>query len=1045
MKTIVKYLFIIVFCTFSLSGFAQKKGYVAIASSPPVIDGDIDNVWSESTRNPIPNQINGVTVSAEDLTAYWSALWDDDNLYFLFEVTDNMLVNSGPGASNFWIHDCVEIFFDMLNEKNLVETGSSPTDDKYQYRFIYGLDNEPIPENPPMTGVVNVSKATANGYNIEVKMPWTTLIGSHPFGDVVIGKSIGAEFQVADLDDNPFQWMPDANFTWNNATGVGLKMAANFGTLILVNNNLPDVTPPSAITDLTAEALSAIEVKLNWTSTGDDGLVGLATSYEIRYNTVPVNAANWANSSVVQNVVKPLISGTSQSFIVAGLQGSTTYYFGIKILDEADNASAISNIATATTHAADIIPPAAIVDLQVVTPRPISIELSWTATGDDGNEGAATFYDLRYSQSPITSENWESVAQYNNVPLPQVAGTSQSVIVIGLKPLTKYFFAIKAIDEQNNISAISNVVSATTTELIVTARTPMDQFIGVNAFIDDPIDKILVAGYLREYHNWNWDEGDIWAGGGYLDYPGYPNNEIAFNPSWAAGGNGWFFDKYYKDLTDAGVMVCPAIQGSVRWLNDDKTFPSSDIPVVPGKDPNDPMSFREHANYMYQFAARYGSVEVADNLLKLRANQPRVSGLGYINYLENSNEPDRWWDGPNAQFTPVQLAAMGSADRDGHEGRMGNTYGVKNADPNMKLVMGGLTERALEDNFSYIEGIRQWCLENRTDQEFVYDVINVHHYCGQISPEEANIKGIIQQLVDYRDQYLPDREIWFTEFGWETSIYDTPFTAMEVGDFTREEMQAHYIVREYLLLSSTGIDRAAQYMLRNVENNGRTQHSSSGLTTVKGEWNPKPSWFYVYTMKNTLKGMYYTGEQPSMNTNVMIYKYENASRDTTVYAVWCPTSNGVVVNNYQLSLPNNPLSAKLVKLTDGTIDGNISTLSINRKTVTFDVSERPVFVITTSNFDTSAPGSLIQNDAKKLSGIKLYPSFAYDSIIIDLMENVNTTTTRVQILNVAGEIISVHQSSSQQFGIDVSALKSGMYFAKIQVGDEATVRKFIKQ
>jgi len=1044
MKTFLKYLFLIVFCTYSLKGLAQKKGYVAIASTPPVIDGVIDDVWSESTKNPIPNQINGAEVSEDDLTAFWYALWDDDNLYFLFEITDDMLMNSGPGATNFWIHDCAEIFFDMLNEKNFVETGTSDTDDKYQYRFIYGLDDEPIPENPPMEGVENVSAATDNGYIIEVKLPWSTLIGVHPFGDLIIGKSIGAEFHVADLDDNPFQWMPDANFTWNNPTGVGLKIAANFGTLILVNNNLPDVIPPAAITDLTAETISANEVNLNWTSTGDDGMVGLATSYDIRYNTEPIDDTNWDSSEIAQIDMEPLISGSEQSFIVTGLQGGTTYYFAIKILDEAENASELSNIVTATTLAADLIPPSSITDLEVVMPRPISIELTWTATGDDADEGTAAYYDLRYSQSPINEANWEAVAQYNNVPTPLMAGTTQSVIVIGLKPLTQYYFAIKAIDKQNNISAISNIVSATTTELIVTARTPMDQFIGVNAFIDDPIDKILVAGYLREYHSWNWDEGDIWSGGGNLDYPGYPNNEIAFNPSWAAGGNSWFFDEYYKELTEAGVMVCPAIQGSVRWLNDNNTFPSADIPVAPGLDPNDPMSFREHANYMFQFAARYGSVEVADSLLKLAANQPRVSGLGYLNYLENSNEPDRWWDGPNAQFTPVQLAAMGSADRDGHEGLMGSTYGIKNADPNMKLVMGGLTERGLEDNFSYIEGIRQWCLENRTDQQFVYDVINVHHYCGQISPEEANIKGIIQQLVDYRDQYLPDCEIWFTEFGWETSIYDTPFTAMEVGDFTREEMQAHYIVREYLLLSSTGIDRAAQYMLRNVQNNGTTQHSSSGLTTIKGEWFPKPSWYFVYTMKNTLKGMFFTGEQQSMNANVTIYKYENASRDTTVYAVWCPTSNGVVEYDYQLSLPNNPVSAKLVEMSDGTIDGNISALTINRKTVTFDVSERPVFVVTTTNIDTGVNTPSLEK-RKETHGIILYPSYTSQSVTIELLDEKKSANTKVQIFNSVGNSIMVYESSSNNFSLDVSGLITGMYYAKIQNGSDTVVYKFIKQ
>ena len=34
----------------------------------------------------------------------------------------------------------------------------------------------------------------------------------------------------------------------------------------------------------------------------------------------------------------------------------------------------------------------------------------------------------------------------------------------------------------------------------------MDQFVGTNAFIDDPLDKLAVpVGFVREYHSWQWD------------------------------------------------------------------------------------------------------------------------------------------------------------------------------------------------------------------------------------------------------------------------------------------------------------------------------------------------------------------------------------------------------------------------------------------------------------------------------------------------------------------------------------------------------------
>ena len=59
----------------------------------------------------------------------------------------------------------------------------------------------------------------------------------------------------------------------------------------------------------------------------------------------------------------------------------------------------------------DNVAPAAITDLSVVGQSPTAVTLSWTAPGDDGNWGTATEYDIRYSQSPITTEvQWHTAS-----------------------------------------------------------------------------------------------------------------------------------------------------------------------------------------------------------------------------------------------------------------------------------------------------------------------------------------------------------------------------------------------------------------------------------------------------------------------------------------------------------------------------------------------------------------------------------------------------------------------------------------------------------
>src|SRR5688572_14941947 len=74
----------------------------------------------------------------------------------------------------------------------------------------------------------------------------------------------------------------------------------------------------------------------------------------------------------------------------------------------------------------------------------------------------------------------------------------------------------------------------------------VDQFIGVNSFNDVPNDVNAVAGILREYHNWDWDEAI--------------EGQNKWNPSYTGGF--WDFDTWYTGLkdNDPPILVSPVIQ-----------------------------------------------------------------------------------------------------------------------------------------------------------------------------------------------------------------------------------------------------------------------------------------------------------------------------------------------------------------------------------------------------------------------------------------------------------------------------------------------------
>ena len=432
-------------------------------------------------------------------------------------------------------------------------------------------------------------------------------------------------------------------------------------------------------------------------------------------------------------------------------------------------------------------------------------------------------------------------------------------------------------------------------------KVSFDQFVGTNAFIDDPLDKITgVAGFVREYHSWAWDTENL-------------DRKTRFNPSAAAGGNSWFFDDYYKKLSTAGVTVVPAIQGNIAG----QTF-------------NDKPDLKTHAAHLFQFAARYGSKKVADSALSLAPGQPRVSGLGTLRYLENWNEPDKTWEGRSGWFTPFELAAMCAADEDA----------IHRADPKMPLVLGGLAGLSLD----YLTAMQHWAEFNRGGR-FPASVINLHHYCTDggeqgfgktgISPEADNLRGKLAAVAKWRDTNAPHCELWLTEFGWDTDPR-SPIHCPTIKSMDAQIVQAAWLVRAYLLLAAAGVDRAAMFMLRDVNSTGGGVFETCGLVTQKGEWKPKPSWFWVATLKNRLAGYRFIGDLPTGRADVLALRFSNGSQDAL--ALWCPTAEDKTVKGFKL--PVNVSKATAVHFTTGSTTGAATAL-VN---LTLDISEKPTLV-----------------------------------------------------------------------------------------------------
>ncbi|MBU1102668.1 hypothetical protein KJ853_03385 [Patescibacteria group bacterium] len=214
------------------------------------------------------------------------------------------------------------------------------------YNAQYTLDG-----TPP----ANVSSFTATAGDGQISLSWTN--PTTDFAGVTILRKTGS-YPTSPTDGTIIYDNNGTSYVNTGLTNGTTYYYKAFSRDIVLNYSsgaqisaIPrDTNAPSPINTLSATALTARTVRLNWTATGDDGSAGTAASYDIRYSTSAITAANFASATQVSGAPAPQISGSAETMTVAGLSGNTTYYFAIKASDESANISSISNVANAITY-----------------------------------------------------------------------------------------------------------------------------------------------------------------------------------------------------------------------------------------------------------------------------------------------------------------------------------------------------------------------------------------------------------------------------------------------------------------------------------------------------------------------------------------------------------------------------------------------------------------------------------------------------------------------------------------------------------------------
>ncbi|MBN1206462.1 MAG: Ig-like domain-containing protein [Myxococcaceae bacterium] len=121
------------------------------------------------------------------------------------------------------------------------------------------------------------------------------------------------------------------------------------------------------------------------------------------------------------------------------------------------SAPGLTSATSATFTITDNLAPATAV-ISATPASATSVTVTWTAVGDDGSQGTATSYELRYATTPITTEGEFNAATLFSIPAPQLAGSLESAVVTGLDLSSTHYFALKVIDGAGNFSRSATVM-----------------------------------------------------------------------------------------------------------------------------------------------------------------------------------------------------------------------------------------------------------------------------------------------------------------------------------------------------------------------------------------------------------------------------------------------------------------------------------------------------------------------------------------------------------------------------------------------------------
>lgn len=247
--------------------------------------------------------------------------------------------------------------------------------------------------------------------------------------------------------------------------------------------------------------------------------------------------------------------------------------------------------------------------------------------------------------------------------------------------------------------------------------------------------------------------------------------------------------------------------------------------------------------------------------------------------------------GPSSQLKLVDAVEIGNEPGKFSDEQYRTVFsemakGMRAGDPKLKIATCNVNVGKSGDYHKSVDCVR--------GLEKDYDVLNIHSYAllegwptwKRSYPEDPALAAFTQdvdKLIAWRDQHAVGKEVWLTEFGWDSST-QSPNPKGESAKWigSNDTEQAQWLVRSFFSFAKRDVQRAFIYFFNDEDQ--PTFHGSSGLTR---HFQPKPSFHAVAHLFQTLGDYRFDRVVRESAVEGYIYEFRHESNENSIiWAAW---------------------------------------------------------------------------------------------------------------------------------------------------------------